>query len=360
MCYNHALNLSISKSSNVSSVRNAVSTLRDVASFFNGSAKRHNVLETVLNKALKSCYETRWVDRHDSISQFKSDFLKIYKALDVISNWSENISSPKAEAFKKYIVTVDFVVTLHCLVDVLAVTKPLSVLLQKSNLDKVEAKTLIDATSDTLKKKMQNSEEKFRSVLEEVRNLLEEIGVEVAMPSAEDYYRISVQSEIIDEIILDLHRRLTPENLTTFDLNDFIPSVLINLNDNDVRGKAVNVVSKYGRGFGENAQQLLGSILGCDCDAFNIIKQFLSILGAVSNASSERSFSALRNTMSEMRLTGLALLHIHRETDTHFRQRITAKDKQIVTLRFLATGESYRSLMHQFRIIRSDNITFHP
>nr|CAI5863181.1 unnamed protein product [Callosobruchus analis] len=229
MCYNHALNLSISKSSNVSSVRNAVSTIRDVASFFNGSAKRHNALEKVLNKALKGCYETRWVDHHDSISQFKSDFLKIYKALDVISNWSENISSPKAEAFKKYIVTVDFVVTLYCLADVLAVTKPLSVLLQKSNF-KADAKKLIDATLDTLKKKRQNSEE--------------------------------------------------------------------------------NLLVCHGRGFGENIQQLLCSIIGelciwkqhwlnesqndnkvpdnvceastgCDCDAFNLIKQFLSILGAL-------------------------------------------------------------------------------
>nr|CAI5818360.1 unnamed protein product [Callosobruchus analis] len=249
----------------------------------------------------------------------------IYKALYVISNWSENISSPKAEAFKKYIVTVDFVVALYCLADVLAVTKPLN---------KAEAKKLIDETLDTLKQKKQNSEENFRSVLEEVRNLLEEIGVEFTMPrisnrmtnranyqvtSAEDYYRISVQNQIMDEIILDLHRRFIPESLTNFDLNVFISSVLINLNVNDVSEKAVNVVSKYGRGFGEDAQQLLGSILG----EFSIGKQHWL------------NESQNENKVPDNRLTGLDLLHIHKEMNIELEsvlERFSRKKKRRIDI----------------------------
>lgn len=46
--------------------------------------------------------------------------------------------------------------------------------------------------------------------------------------------------------------------------------------------------------------------------------------------------------------------------DTTFREAISAKTKLIVTLRFLATGETYRSLMYTFRISESTISLFVP
>ena len=51
--------------------------------------------------------------------------------------------------------------------------------------------------------------------------------------------------------------------------------------------------------------------------------------------------------------------HIEK-TDTKFREAINARDKLIVTLRFLATGGTYRSLMYQFRISESTISLFVP
>lgn len=48
------------------------------------------------------------------------------------------------------------------------------------------------------------------------------------------------------------------------------------------------------------------------------------------------------------------------KSNTNFRDAISARDKLIVTLRFLATGETYRSLMYTFRISESTISLFVP
>uniref|UniRef100_A0A2S2PHI8 Repressor of the inhibitor of the protein kinase n=1 Tax=Schizaphis graminum TaxID=13262 RepID=A0A2S2PHI8_SCHGA len=59
-CNNHALNLSISKSSTVQSIRNSVGILQQVISFFKMSAKRNFVLKKYLKSSLVRLCETRW------------------------------------------------------------------------------------------------------------------------------------------------------------------------------------------------------------------------------------------------------------------------------------------------------------
>jgi hypothetical protein len=44
-CHNHALNLSISKSSNVQSVRNSIGAMKEIIAFFTASSKRNIVLK---------------------------------------------------------------------------------------------------------------------------------------------------------------------------------------------------------------------------------------------------------------------------------------------------------------------------
>ncbi|KAB0804838.1 hypothetical protein PPYR_01808 [Photinus pyralis] len=46
--------------------------------------------------------------------------------------------------------------------------------------------------------------------------------------------------------------------------------------------------------------------------------------------------------------------------DTYFREAVSSRDKLIITLRFLATGESYRSLMYSFRQAESTISLFVP
>ena len=51
-CFNHILNLSISKASLVQSVRNAIGTMKEIIAFFNASAKRSATLKSVMGHQL--------------------------------------------------------------------------------------------------------------------------------------------------------------------------------------------------------------------------------------------------------------------------------------------------------------------
>lgn len=71
-CHNHALNLSISKSSTVQAIRNSVGIMQQIITFFNSSPKRNFILKKYLKNNVVSLCETRWVERHDSVLQFKN------------------------------------------------------------------------------------------------------------------------------------------------------------------------------------------------------------------------------------------------------------------------------------------------
>ncbi|XP_008187270.1 52 kDa repressor of the inhibitor of the protein kinase-like [Acyrthosiphon pisum] len=111
---NHALNLLISKSSNVQLVRNIMGIIQEVLSFFNQSSKRSFVLKKSLKgckRSLTSLCDTRWVERHDSIFEFQSNFKNIILCLESISEWDEQISSSKAKCLLNVICNCEFVIT---------------------------------------------------------------------------------------------------------------------------------------------------------------------------------------------------------------------------------------------------------
>lgn len=54
------------------------------------------------------------------------------------------------------------------------------------------------------------------------------------------------------------------------------------------------------------------------------------------------------------------ILPIIKKQDTLMRNSLSARDKLTITLRFLATGETYRSLMYSFRVAESTISLFIP
>jgi len=76
-CFNHALNISLSQSSKVVSIRNTVSILKEIIAFFNSSAKRQVVLKNILKHNLKGLCQTHWIEMHGDVFQFKSSLSKV-------------------------------------------------------------------------------------------------------------------------------------------------------------------------------------------------------------------------------------------------------------------------------------------
>lgn len=52
-------------------------TLKEIISFFNASAKRLLVLKNIFTKQLTELCQTRWVEIHDGVLQFKSTLSKV-------------------------------------------------------------------------------------------------------------------------------------------------------------------------------------------------------------------------------------------------------------------------------------------
>lgn len=90
---------------------------------------------------------------------------------------------------------------------------------------------------------------------------------------------------------------------------------------NTIFGK---IIREYQTDSSVISKHAIDVLQNCDEDVFPLINKILKLLITlpISNSSSERTFSSLRrlktwlrSTMCETRLTGLALLNIHRDID---------------------------------------------
>lgn len=379
-CFNHALNLAISKCSKVKSIQNAIGIIQELVSFFNASAKRNFVLKKHLKNNLKSPCETRWVQRHDSIIQLKSDLDKICGALEEITNWEENSSSTKAHMILKTMSDCEFVITIYALSEVLSLTLPLSLFLQNKSIDMQAALSHVTNVIDVLKQKRQDADREFDNIVNDTSNIMKILIVELKIPrlaskqtqrcnvpasDPKDYWKKAVYIPLLDYVLNDLLERFSENRLQCFSLNSLIPKNLENIKTiNELKEKA-NLICNQFSGIAEDVEiectKLLGemqvfkqtithettwetaidTLFNLEREFYPTIAKYIKILVTmpISVATAERSFSTLRrlktwmrSCMTQDRLVGLALLHIHREINLNIENIIDrfGKDKRKV------------------------------
>jgi hypothetical protein len=108
-CASHCLNLTLSKSCEVPSIRNCQGVVNEVAVFFNRSAKRNDILKKAILNAdvesnrqqLRNLCETRWVERHDAIISFTLLYGPMLEALDECSRTRDKDTAVKAGLLKQ-------------------------------------------------------------------------------------------------------------------------------------------------------------------------------------------------------------------------------------------------------------------
>ncbi|KAJ1530159.1 hypothetical protein ONE63_005090 [Megalurothrips usitatus] len=365
-CFNHKLNLSISQSSKVPRIRNAV-------------AKRCRILQKHLGHKLCGLCETRWVERHDGVLQFSVDLPKILAALDSIAMWNDSSTSSKAVQLRASMTDSFFLVSLMCLTDVLALTMPLSKLFQKKSLNLDSASATVANLIGLLSARRGEAEEHFHSIWLTTQDLAERVDAHLVPPrrcgrqghranyeadSPETYFRLAACVPMLDHVLMDLKERFPPAVLDCFDLPLLLPANITGIAAADLEQKANLLADKFDPLLpteaalsrkvlqGEltmwrekwRAQSLLDFpessadvLKQCDTDIYPTIHTLLCLLTTlpVSNASAERSFSALRrlktwlrSSMSQDRLTGLALMHVHRDLELSIENIITRFAKQ--------------------------------
>jgi len=263
-CSNHALNLSISKSSTVQSIRNCVGVIKEVASFFYVSAKRNYVFQQHLtnHRKLHNLCETRWIERHDSVLHFKESIIEIIDTLTEISEWQYNISSSKAKMMTSAICNCDIIFSLFSLSNLLAVTFPISKILQGKDQDIVATSECIKDIYLILGQNREKCEENFQSMFKECELILNKHDVDIKLPriiahqkhrvnatsSNIDYYRINIYIPLLDNVLEDFHFPfLSKENLNITLFIQLIPKYVVKMKTQDYNGyfaKIIEIMTK--------------------------------------------------------------------------------------------------------------------
>lgn len=252
-CSNHALNLSISKSSTVQYIRNCIGVIKEVISFFHVSPKRNFVLKNNLSHrtTLSGLCESRWIERHDSVLQFKNFLLEIVDVLIEISQWEDNISSIKSNILVSAICNCDFILSIFVLSSTLSVTFPISKLLQGKDEDIFTASKYIKDIISTFKKYRSNCNEEFNLIFKESEIILKTLNVEVKtkrlygrqkyrnhmtnLDKSEDYYRNNLYIPLLDGILEDLNSRfINKENKNLLALMQLVPSNIVQIKDDTI------------------------------------------------------------------------------------------------------------------------------
>eukprot|EP00731_Ephydatia_muelleri_P033934 Em0042g13a len=195
----------------------------------------------------------------------------------------------------------EFIVATSVMHEVLAVTKPLSVQLQKVGIDLIKAMSLMDETIACLEDKRSN-DASFLTVWEVAESLASVADVDLKQPrqaqrqrnrvnmescSDQEYFKRDIYYPFLDHILSELRSRFNKHNSRIIThLWSLIPRFISSYSFSDLQP----ALAMYGH--------------------------FLESEQAV-NASTERSFSALkrlksycRTTMGQERLNGFAQIHI--------------------------------------------------
>ncbi|GBL81624.1 repressor of the inhibitor of the protein kinase [Araneus ventricosus] len=361
-CSSHSLNLCLSDTSNIPSIRNCMGVIKEVCRFFHMSAKRTEILKSMIsdccpeqkkNKLISLC-ETRWVERHVSVLLFKDILEPIPLSLLKIEEESSD-SAPKAHALSSYISQFQFLVNLFVLSRTLSTTHNLSEKLQKKHIDLSEAIANVTSVLDLLSKQRVNANDNFKTLYAQVKEIASKLDIKEEIPricrlqtarnnvpysTEEEYYRRAVYVPYLDDFCNSLKERFESHKETVASLQHILPQfctkthfypleAAFNFYKEDLSHKEVVQSEfmlwkeKWSQEKSENLPKTaISSLEKCDKTFFSNIYILLKLLAVlpVSVATVERSFSNLRrlktylrNTTSESRLNGLALLSIHRD-----------------------------------------------
>jgi len=158
-CRVHCLNLTIIHSCD-QPLRNMLGTFKEVSNFFKYSPKRNKFLLAVIEKEtskasktmlLSSC-QRRWVERHGAHEVFFGLLPSIIRALEAMSNerlfanqfgetaWNwKTDSKSKANSLLHAVSNFEFIITQITMMKCLLIMKPISIKLQKRDINFYEA-----------------------------------------------------------------------------------------------------------------------------------------------------------------------------------------------------------------------------
>lgn len=365
-CRAQVLNLCIVHSSKLPLIRNIMDTMQEVSLAFKFSAKRFLVFQEQLRQnadvreemgrqsKLKVLCETRWASRADCLNVFVTSFQVIVDTLNELSESGDN----KARGLHSSILKWDFIVTAVILQHIFECTHRLSVYLQSTELDLVQASKEAKVCS-TVFQVERNDDAVWDALVDKAADIAafhnidpsiprragrqqHRENVEADTPSA--YWRRAVYFPFLDHLVSELNELLV-KPLPGFQAQYLIPGKLQDLSEKCVE----DIYNYYGDEMhmtldefkrevtrwrhrwpiteDDPPQTLVETLDFADPELYPRIYVAVKTLLTypVSTCVAERSFSSmkrlktpLRNTTSEDRLSwlsSLSVLHIHKHKE---------------------------------------------
>ncbi|XP_008182934.1 52 kDa repressor of the inhibitor of the protein kinase-like [Acyrthosiphon pisum] len=365
-CSAHSLNLALAHSSYgtniIHHIRNCIGTIQSVGNFIKISTKRTELLKNKIKQflpqtkwtELTSMIDTRWVENHDGMLRFSEIFKPIVATLEELQLFVDIETSSKALQLYKCVTASDFIISMITATTLFSLTLTLCKMLQsvKCNLIAVvehveivlsEVKDMRKKIDENFKEIFNKSEQFFMSVNEgekiKIPRLVSRskntINVDTKIP--EDYFRVEIAIPFYDNFIRQLEERFYKHKTILSSLYLLIPKMCLKSPifepDFSLYSDFINVDSipselklwkRKWIAFKDievphSAVELLNH---CNPELFPNIHFLLKVLATlpVSTSNPERTFSTLkrvktflRNSTGQERLTGLALLSVHRD-----------------------------------------------
>lgn len=372
-CSAHSLNLALLHACKLPSIRNCLGTVSSTCTFVRASPQRTNQLRDKVEdltqekrKSVLSFCQTRWVESHDALQRFLELYVHIVQFLEYLEEEAASSdTSSKASQLLNAITKPEFVVSLQICSDLFSLTLPLCKFLQKIDCDLAQACDHVKNVIDVLSTKRASAETEFNKIFLKSLSLLKITNVEMALPritgrqmqrsnvpsaTPEEYYRRNVYLPLLADFENQLRDRFDAHKKVVVGLNMLLPKFCASASLSDIDDAvqfylgdipSANVIEAEFTLWVNKCCQIeeknrpacaLQALEMCNRDFFPNIHSLLSILATlpVSTSTPERTFSTLRrlksylrNHMNNDRLTGLALLSIHRELQVTPEQVLT-------------------------------------
>ena len=362
-CFNHRLNLVLLRACKSHRITNAFGVISRVSDFFLSSPKRVKALSDVIDQSeeagehkkrrLRTLCPTRWVDGHDSVIVFQELLPHVAVSLESQKDAGCHDAIPLLASIRE----PTFIVSVVVVATVMSQSVSVSKALQMPGIDLGSAYRRIKALRTWLEEMRSNADERFKSLFLTAHDLANTLGVEeltiprrvgrqvhrnnapASTPDAESHYRINVFIPFIEDVIQQLGERFEHDVPIQLALQQLLPAFsqpesldsimeVAELYEGDLDNPLPVVraeVESWLRLVAGRKENDVPSSVKLAMDALlPAVAALLRIYGTIpiSNATAERSFSKLkllktylRSTMGQERLTGLAILFVHREME---------------------------------------------
>ena len=300
---------------------------------------------------------TRWTARVTTLSALIGKYVEVITTLENIRDGSTGDARSDASSYVRLLEDSQFIVALNVAHFVLSFLNCLTIALQKVDCNLADAYNDVAVARECIRDS--RNDESWEKVWTRITQVAKAIKVTVEKPrsairqchrsnagdvhqSCSSYYKINVYFAFIDHVITELEERFSSDHSGLIAAHYLIPQFLPDLDQE----KNDSLLSYYGRFLCQQERDSLpieilkwkksaelrqnkpkkatDTLKLCSPQVFPVLHKILTIFltTPIGSVSCERSFSALRrlklwtrSSMTEERLSGLAMLLVHRDSE---------------------------------------------